>query len=48
MVDLTLPAGSGSLVVRIPGGPDASLVATFVAAQPLEFSPSEAARVSSR
>ncbi len=37
-----LPAGTTELVIRMPGGNAASLVATFVANRPIEFSPSEA------
>ncbi len=38
---LSLPAGSSRLLVRIPGGAEAEVVATLVSDQPLEFSPSE-------
>ena len=43
-----LPKGRSDLLIRLPGGPAAPLVTTLVAPQPLEFSASEAAKVSSR
>jgi putative heme-binding domain-containing protein len=43
-----LPKGTSTLLIRVAGGPDAALVTTFVAARPLEFSPAEAAKVSTR
>ena len=38
---ISLPAGTSRLLVRVPGGADAEVVATLVSDQPLEFSPSE-------
>jgi putative membrane-bound dehydrogenase-like protein len=43
-VDVHLGKGSSELVLRIPGSADSSVVATFIAGQPLEFSASEAAK----
>jgi len=34
---VNLPVGPSELLIRLPGGPDAPLVTTFVAGQPLEF-----------
>ena len=39
-----LPKGTTDLVLRVSGGKDANLVATLVAARPIEFSPSESSR----
>ena len=47
-VDLDLSRGAHDLVIRLPGGPDSSLVATFVADAPLEFRAPEGRKVSAR
>jgi putative heme-binding domain-containing protein len=39
---ITLPKGTTDLLIRVPGGNNASVVATFVSARPIEFSPVEA------
>jgi putative heme-binding domain-containing protein len=36
-VTVTLPKGSSDLLIRVNGGPNASLVTTFVSGRPLEF-----------
>ena len=36
-IDLDLAAGKNTLLIRLPAGPTAKLVATFVAATPIEF-----------
>jgi putative membrane-bound dehydrogenase-like protein len=36
-VTVTLPKGSGDLLIRVNGGPNAALVTTFVSGRPLEF-----------
>jgi hypothetical protein len=38
---LSLPKGTSRLLVRVPGGADAEVVATLVSDQPLEFSPTD-------
>jgi putative membrane-bound dehydrogenase-like protein len=38
-----VPKGTTDLLIRVPGGNAANVVATFVANKPLEFSPTEAA-----
>ncbi|MBX6313334.1 MAG: c-type cytochrome [Isosphaeraceae bacterium] len=48
IVVVSLPKGTTDLLLRISGGPQAALVATFVADRPVEFSPAEAAKVSAR
>src|SRR5262249_52234506 len=45
---LSLPKGATSLRLRVAGGPEAALVATFIADRPLEFSPIEAGKGSTR
>jgi putative membrane-bound dehydrogenase-like protein len=45
-VELTLPQGTVSLVLRVPSG--AAIVATFVADKPLEFSPGETSGAATR
>ncbi|MDB5351233.1 MAG: putative rane-bound dehydrogenase [Planctomycetota bacterium] len=47
-VTILLQKGTSDLVIRLPGGNDANLVATFVTARPLEFSPGEAVKSESR
>jgi putative membrane-bound dehydrogenase-like protein len=47
-VSLDLTRGDHDLVIRLPGGPDSGLVATFVANAPLEFRAPEGRKVSSR
>jgi hypothetical protein len=42
-----LPRGATELLIRVAGGPNATLVTTFVSSRPLAFRPGEA-RVSSR
>jgi putative heme-binding domain-containing protein len=44
---VTLPKGSSDLLIRVAGGPGATLVTTFVSGRPLAFRPDEA-QVSSR
>jgi putative membrane-bound dehydrogenase-like protein len=43
-VQVHLPLGTTDMVLRLPGGSEAAVVITFVATQPLEFSPIEASR----
>ncbi len=43
-----LPKGDSRLLIRLPGGSEAVLVATFVAPEALEFSPAEAPRAATR
>lgn len=47
-VSLDLSRGGHDLVLRLPGGPDSGLVATFVADAPLEFRSPEGRKVSAR
>jgi hypothetical protein len=40
-VELDIPKGTNTLLIRLNGGTDVSLVTTLVASQPIEFSASE-------
>ena len=42
-VTIAIAKGTTDLLIRVPGGNAANVVATFVAGKPLEFSPTEAA-----
>ena len=43
-----LPRGRTDLLIRVPGGPDASVVTTLVSSRPVEFGAGEGAKVSAR
>ncbi len=47
-VELTIPKGTSDLLIRLPGGANASIVATLVADEPVRFSPAEAKTASTR
>jgi len=45
---VTLPKGSSDLLIRVAGGPGATLVTTFVSSRPLAFRGEEAKEASAR